>query len=228
MPKRKMGDRRDAEQTDKRDGGGRVRGGQLGARLWRGGNPAHRQCNLCGVGAVRCTLCRGSVREGALSDLRLRIGKCLIVICEKNLRNQILFLMVEKGVAVMSRTYYSKKKCGVDTADFYHQFGMSVRTVAEETGISRQVLTGFLINQITMPMVCRILEYLEDKTVEDYERTVERCNCRMKDVEEKRKTAWGDYLFREKNIAGLRKMYLLKRSQPLVPQKSGKEICSVL
>ena len=68
----------------------------------------------------------------------------------------------------MSRTYYSKKKCGVDTADFYHQFGMSVRTVAEETGISRQVLTGFLINQITMPMVCRILEYLEDKTVEDY------------------------------------------------------------
>ena len=67
----------------------------------------------------------------------------------------------------MSRTYYSKKKCGVDTADFYHQFGMSVRTVAEETGISRQVLTGFLINQITMPMVCRILEYLEDKTVED-------------------------------------------------------------
>jgi len=50
----------------------------------------------------------------------------------------------------------------------------------------------------------------------------------MKDVEEKRKTAWGDYLFREKNIAGLRKMYLLKRSQPLVPQKSGKEICSVL
>lgn len=29
--------------------------------------------NLCGVGAVRCTLCRGSVREGALSDLRLRI-----------------------------------------------------------------------------------------------------------------------------------------------------------
>ena len=192
------------------------------------GNPAHRQCNLCGVGAVRCTLCRGSVREGALSDLRLRIGKCLIVICEKNLRNQILFLMVEKGVAVMSRTYYSKKKCGVDTADFYHQFGMSVRTVAEETGISRQVLTGFLINQITMPMVCRILEYLEDKTVEDYERTVERCSCRMKDVEEKRKTAWGDYLFREKNIAGLRKMYLLKRSQPLVPQKSGKEICSVL
>ena len=145
-----------------------------------------------------------------------------------NLRNQILFLMVEKGVAVMSRTYYSKKKCGVDTADFYHQFGMSVRTVAEETGISRQVLTGFLINQITMPMVCRILEYLEDKTVEDYERTVERCSCRMKDVEEKRKTAWGDYLFREKNIAGLRKMYLLKRSQPLVPQKSGKEICSVL
>ena len=101
-------------------------------------------------------------------------------------------------------------------------------TVAEETGISRQVLTGFLINQITMPMVCRILEYLEDKTVEDYERTVERCSCRMKDVEEKRKTAWGDYLFREKNIAGLRKMYLLKRSQPLVPQKSGKEICSVL
>ncbi len=84
----------------------------------------------------------------------------------------------------MSRTYYSKKKCGVDTADFYHQFGMSVRTVAEETGISRQVLTGFLINQITMPMVCRILEYLEDKTVEDYERTVERCSCRMKDVEE--------------------------------------------
>lgn len=62
----------------------------------------------------------------------------MAVICEKNLRNQILFLMVEKGVAVMSRTYYSKKKCGVDTADFYHQFGMSVRTVAEETGISRQ------------------------------------------------------------------------------------------
>ena len=47
--------------------------GNWGARLWRGGNPAHRQCNLCGVGAVRCTLCRGSVREGALSDLRLRI-----------------------------------------------------------------------------------------------------------------------------------------------------------
>lgn len=151
-----------------------------------------------------------------------------MVISEKDLRNQILFLMVEKGVAVMSKTYYSKKKCGVDTAEFYHQFGMSVRTVSEQTGISRQVLTGFLINQITMPMVLRILEYLENKTAADYERTVEECSCRMKDVEEKRKTAWGDYLFREKNIAGLRKMYLLKRSQPLVLQRSGKEICSVL
>lgn len=54
-----------------------------------------------------------------------------MVISEKDLRNQILFLMVEKGVAVMSKTYYSKKKCGVDTAEFYHQFGMSVRTVSE-------------------------------------------------------------------------------------------------
>lgn len=32
-----------------------------------------------------------------------------MVISEKDLRNQILFLMVEKGVAVMSKTYYSKK-----------------------------------------------------------------------------------------------------------------------
>ena len=151
-----------------------------------------------------------------------------MVISEKDLRNQILFLMVEKGVAVMSKTYYSKKKCGVDTGEFYHQFGMSVRTVSEQTGISRQVLTGFLINQITMPMVLRILEYLENKTAADYERTVEECSCRMMDLETKRKTAWGDYLFREKNIAGLRKMYLLKRSQPLVLQRSGKEICSVL
>ena len=151
-----------------------------------------------------------------------------MVISEKDLRNQILFLMVEKGVAVMSKTYYSKKKCGVDTAEFYHQFGMSVRTVSEQTGISRQVLTGFLINQITMPMVLRILEYLENKTAADYERTVEECSCRMMDLETKRKTAWGDYLFREKNIAGLRKMYLLKRSQPLVLQRSGKEICRVL
>ena len=31
-----------------------------------------------------------------------------MVISEKDLRNQILFLMVEKGVAVMSKTYYSK------------------------------------------------------------------------------------------------------------------------
>ena len=68
-------------------------------------------------------------------------------------------------------------------------------------------------------MVLRILEYLENKTAADYERTVEECSCRMMDLETKRKTAWGDYLFRGKNIAGLRKMYLLKRSQPLVLQK---------
>ena len=73
-----------------------------------------------------------------------------MVISEKDLRNQILFLMVEKGVAVMSKTYYSKKKCGVDTAEFYHQFGMSVRTVSEQTGISRQVLTGFLIRSLCL------------------------------------------------------------------------------
>ena len=75
-----------------------------------------------------------------------------------------------------------------------------------------------MINQITMPMVLRILEYLENKTAADYERTVEECSCRMMDLETKRKRH-GETIFPGKKYCRLAKNVFFEKKSTVSATK---------
>lgn len=120
--------------------------------------------------------------------------------------------------------YYSKKKCGVDTKEFFRNFGETMTESSRNGGWSRHSLSGFVIGKSRKPQAKNVLEYLEGRTLCGYEDTIRDCIKRLHKVNLNRKRAWTEYLEREKTLSKIREKYDMKREQTLLEQRSGKSI----
>lgn len=120
--------------------------------------------------------------------------------------------------------YYSKAKCGVDTAKFYRNFGITMQDISNETGCSRQALSGFVIGKSRRSLQVYILEYLSERTRKDYEDTVKNCRRELKEIRSREKKLWQEYFKREKMLCVLRRRYGMRRGHRLTRHISAKEI----
>lgn len=107
--------------------------------------------------------------------------------------------------------YVSYSSHGVDTKKFYDEFCATIVDVSRATGASRASVTRMAVEHASRQNTEKIVLYLEEISMEDYNFTIQQCTDELKDVIEKVKEAWKAYEKKEKILDKYRYKYGIKR-----------------
>lgn len=109
------------------------------------------------------------------------------------------------------REYISYSAHGVDTQKFYEEFNVTIAGVSRVTGASRASVTRMVIYRASEQNTEKIVQYLEEISIEDYVCTIQQCRDELKKFMEKVREAWFAYEKKEKILDQYRYMYGIKR-----------------
>lgn len=93
--------------------------------------------------------------------------------------------------------YQSYNICGVDTCEFYWDYGTSISKVTEATGVNRSMVTCFAIGTASKKSVQKIAPYMERQNDTVYKEKILECQKEVAEIRRTIREAWKEYRMRE-------------------------------
>lgn len=114
--------------------------------------------------------------------------------------------------------YVSFAAYGIDAKKFYDEFEVSIQGTSRATGISRASVTRMVAEHASPQNTQKIIWYLEEVSIEDYNRSIEQCRKELKDILMKANAAWQAYQKKEAILNKYRVKYKIARKMEMASQ----------
>lgn len=117
---------------------------------------------------------------------------------------------------------------GIDSRQFYKEFGTNILRVHQDTGIDRAVLCRMPANRTNRKSTEKIVGYLEKISIEEYNHQLDACRDEIKKSVSNVQSAWEDYERKERELDKFRQKYGIERTMKRGEKKNGYEILKEL
>lgn len=133
----------------------------------------------------------------------------------------------DEEVRIMERIS-SQYTEGIDSKQFYKEFGTNILRIHQDTGIDRAVLCRMPANRTNKKSTEKIVAYLEKLNIEEYNHQIDVCRNEIKKSINNVESAWDEYERKERELDKFRQKYEIERILKKREKKAGCEILEEL
>lgn len=112
----------------------------------------------------------------------------------------------------------------MEAKEFYDKFKSNMNEINHATGVCRKSLARLPSENIRKDTAEVVLDYLEWKSIKEYQETIKKCRGDIVAALLKIKEAWENYLARDKLISLYRKKYGISSKETLVRRVKASEV----
>lgn len=112
--------------------------------------------------------------------------------------------------------YISYASHGINAKEFYNDFEVSIAGISRATNISRASATRMVAKHASRKNTQKIVLYLEEISIEDYNYTLQQCKKDLKNILIRVKDAWIAYEKKEAILNEYRNEYGIVRKKEMV------------
>lgn len=109
--------------------------------------------------------------------------------------------------------YASYKTYGFSATDFYKKFNVNIKGVSEALGVCRETVSKIPVGEVSMESKEKIITYLEDICIEDYEAAVRQYQEDIILAAENLERAWDSYEAKKKILSDYREKYKMQKNE---------------
>lgn len=117
-----------------------------------------------------------------------------------------------------------KKYVSVEAKAFYNDFNTSIADVSKAVGMARATVTKLVDERTNMLSTEKIVDYLEEVNLQDYNYSVSECTEELRQLLKKIREAWNDYERKEEILKKYRSKYGLQRKKPMAVRMKIKDV----
>ena len=117
-----------------------------------------------------------------------------------------------------------KKYVSVEAKAFYNDFNTSIADVSKAVGMARATVTKLVDERTNMLSTEKIVDYLEEVNLQDYNYSVSECTEELRQLLKKIREAWDDYERKEEILKKYRSKYGLQRKKPMAVRMKIKDV----